>query len=60
MRRFSENKVPCHTLIVHPARDCTPTMSRWAVRSVTIPYNRSENFQGEPHFLFTVRLFSDS
>jgi hypothetical protein len=31
-----------------------------AVRPVKIPYVLYVGFQGEPHFLSTVRLFSDS
>ena len=33
---------------------------QWAVPLVTIPYVCSEGFQGKPHFLSTVRLFTDS
>jgi hypothetical protein len=60
MGRLVKIGFTCHTLAVRPAQGRTSAESRWAVRLVTRPYVRSKVFQGEPHFLSTVRLFSDS
>jgi hypothetical protein len=60
MGRLVKIGFPCCTLTVHLG-------SRLYVRRVTtsrtsgkIPYIRYVGARGEPHFLFTVRLFSDS
>jgi hypothetical protein len=62
-----ENRVPCHTLAVRPgsglyiqARGRMSIVTHWAIRLVSRLYVRSEVFKGEPNFLSTVYLFSDS
>jgi hypothetical protein len=69
MGRLVKIGFPCNTLAVHPSSrpyvHCdtssrTSTVTLRAVRPVMRQYIRSEVFQGEPHFLPTVRLFSNS
>ena len=60
MGRLVKIGLPYHTLTVCLVRCHTSTVSRQALRLVTIFYIHFEGLQGEPYFLSTVRLFSDS
>jgi hypothetical protein len=60
MGQLVKIRFPCHTLAVCLARGRTFTVSRRAVSPIIRPYVRFDVFQGEPHFLSFVRLFSDS
>jgi hypothetical protein len=51
---------PCHALTVYSGSGLYIHRVTTAVHLVTIPYVRFEGFQGEPHFLSTVHLFSNS
>jgi hypothetical protein len=48
-----------HDVLYVRSQDCTSTLSRQAVCPVMRSYVRFDIFQGEPHFLSTVCLFSD-
>jgi hypothetical protein len=60
MGQLVKIRFPCHTLAVRPARGRTSTVSRRSISPVIRLYIRFDVFQGEPHFLSSVRLFSDS
>jgi hypothetical protein len=66
-KTVGENRVPCYTLAVRPglgpyiqARGHTSIVTHRAIRLVSRLYVRSKVFKGEPNFLSTVYLFSDS
>jgi hypothetical protein len=60
MRRLVKIGFSYHTLAVRSGRGRMSTESRWAVRLMTRPYIHSDVFQGEPHFLSIVNIFSNS
>jgi hypothetical protein len=59
MGRLVKIRFPYHTLTVRPSSGPYVRRVTTSCTSDKIPYVRYVGSQGEPHFLSTVRLFSD-